>query len=470
MEIDVRTLFIVHSIVSLSLGGLMAVFWWTHRSMSGLGLWALGSLLTGLAILGGALRGVLSDLLSVIVANALSFVGIAAYLNGIRLFSGRQARWLGVAAVIAPLMVFMAYRTYVVDDILARIVAASAAVSAGCFLCARELARSARDLRGTAVPAAVLFATVGTTLAVRAASMALFPPEPDLFAPTIAQTVHFMISLVASILMAVALLMMATQRLQLRLEGRNRDLQAARLGAEQASHAKSEFLAMMSHELRTPLNAVIGFSDMMWKGVFGPLGHPRYREYAADIHASGTHLLDLINTILDISKAEAGKLEIKTVPVDPRPILREAARLVAAAAEAKRVRVSLDLPETPCRCRADPQALKQILLNLLSNAIKFTPAGGAVSVYLCCPGKGGIEFVVRDTGVGIAEAYIPRLMKPFERAGQTYALRSEGTGLGLPLVETLVRLHGGSLHIESAVGLGTAVTVRLPPPSPRPAL
>jgi signal transduction histidine kinase len=466
MEIDVRTLFLVHSAVSLALGALMIIFWWAHRSMPGLGLWTFGTAVIGFTILGGALRGVIPDFLSIVVANGLVFASMAAYWNGIRLFRGRRARWAGALAVIAAASAFLAHRTYVENDFLDRIVVASALVSLGCFLCARELLRRPRDLRGTAFPAAVLFAAVGATLAVRAFSMALWAPEPDLFAPTLPQSVHLIVSLLSNILIVVALLMMAAQRLQRQLETRNGELEAAQAGAEQASRAKSEFLAMMSHELRTPLNAVLGFSDMLREEVFGPLGHPRYREYASDIHSSGTHLLELINTILDISKAEAGKLEIRACPLDPRLILDEAVRLVAGAAETKLISISLDLPEEPCRCFADPQALRQILVNLLSNAVKFTPAGGAVTVHLRPAGDGGVEFVVRDTGVGIAEADIPRLMRPFERAVQTYALRSEGTGLGLPMVETLVRLHGGSLRIESAVGVGTAITVRLPPPSP----
>jgi signal transduction histidine kinase len=254
---------------------------------------------------------------------------------------------------------------------------------------------------------------------------------------------------------------MAAQRLQSEVEARNVELDAARARAEAASRAKSEFLATMSHELRTPLNAIIGFSDVLRRELFGPLGNDRYRRYVTDIHASGTHLLGLITTILDISKAEAGKLEVNPIALDPRSALDTVLPLIRGAAEAKRIRVSAGLPEATPLCRADPQALNQILLNLLSNAVKFTPEGGAVTVQLRAV-PGAVEFTVRDTGIGIAADDLPRIMKPFEQVAQGYSRRNGGTGLGLPLVDSLVGLHGGTFHIESAVEVGTTATVRLP--------
>jgi cell cycle sensor histidine kinase DivJ len=225
----------------------------------------------------------------------------------------------------------------------------------------------------------------------------------------------------------------------------------------------------MSHELRTPLNAIIGFSDVQRQEMFGPMGHPRYREYADHIHGSGMHLLELITSILDISKAEAGKLEVVPVDLDPRSILNVILPLIRGAAETKGIRLSVDVPDERSVCRADPQALKQILLNLLSNAVKFTPEGGSVGVRLREIETEAVEFTVRDSGVGIAASELPRLMKPFEQSAHGYSRQNGGTGLGLPLVDSLVRLHGGQLRIDSTVGGGTTVTVRLPTP-PRPAL
>ena len=463
MGIDVRTLLVVHTLVSLTLAALLVVFWRGHRTTPGLGLWTLGAASIALGGLGGALRDVIPDLVSIVAANVLGAVGLATIWNGIRLFDGRPARWTAALAAAVGLAAFLVHETYVVNDILNRTIVVSAALSVGCLLCAYELFRGpVRTVRTPALIAAVLFGMIASTLAFRAVSTSVFPPEPDLFAANAAQSLHFLVSLIGKIVIVAALLMMAAQRLQRQIEGRNAALESARAQAEQASRAKSEFLATMSHELRTPLNAIIGFSELQRRELFGPLGHPRYREYAADIHAAGTQLLDLITSILDISKAEAGKLEVAPIDLDPRPLVEATMPLIRGVAAAKRISLAVDLPGTPSTCRADPQALKQILLNLLSNAVKFTPEGGTVTMQLRALADRAVEFIVRDSGVGMAAADLPRLMKPFEQATHGYSRRNGGTGLGLPLVAALVRLHGGTLHIDSAVGLGTAVTVRLP--------
>jgi len=236
-------------------------------------------------------------------------------------------------------------------------------------------------------------------------------------------------------------------------------LETARAEAEAQSAGKTRFLANMSHELRTPLNAVLGFSDMMRQGLFGPLT-PKYAEYAASIHEAGGHLLDLINDVLDVSKIEAERYELALERFDAREVLSAAVALVRVQAADRNVDLAAVLPGEPILVTADRRALKQIALNLLSNAIKFTPSTGSVTVTADAVGP-YLELVVSDTGVGIAAEDIARLGRPFEQAGGSEQ-RAQGTGLGLSLVRALAELHGGRMSVESTLGEGSAVTVRLP--------
>ncbi len=236
-------------------------------------------------------------------------------------------------------------------------------------------------------------------------------------------------------------------------------LEVARTEAESREAGKTRFLANMSHELRTPLNAVLGFSDIMRQRIFGPLPD-RYGEYAENIHQAGGHLLDLINDVLDVTKIEAERYALTLERFDAREVVSAAMALVRVNADDKSVSLSSVLPGDPVEVSADRRALKQIALNLLSNAVKFTPKGGAVTVTVEAVGP-YLEIVVADTGVGIAPEDVRRLGRPFEQAGEMEQ-RRQGTGLGLSLVRALAELHGGRMSIDSTLGEGTAVTVRLP--------
>jgi signal transduction histidine kinase len=247
---------------------------------------------------------------------------------------------------------------------------------------------------------------------------------------------------------------------KLRLETELVHNRAAKETAENSSRLKSEFLANMSHELRTPLNAIIGFSEVIGKEVFGP-GLPRYREYADDIGGAGRHLLSLINDILDISKAEAGKLELRFEPADLKELIQECTQLMRERAARQDLHLSLSIAALP-PLLIDRLRIKQVLLNLLSNAIKFTPEGGAVSVEANRDAMGRVIVCVRDTGIGIAEEAIPLAFEPFRQIDSTLSRKYEGTGLGLSLVKTLIELHQGEVRIESEVGKGTSVCVTLP--------
>jgi two-component system cell cycle sensor histidine kinase PleC len=241
-----------------------------------------------------------------------------------------------------------------------------------------------------------------------------------------------------------------------------RDLARARDEATIANRAKSEFLAHMSHELRSPLNAIIGFTEVMTSAMFGPVEPPRYREYVEDINASGVHLLAVINDLLDLSKAESGRMELNDTVVRIGDAATSAMRLVRERAYEATVKLTLDAPETLPDLRADERMIKQIVLNLLTNSVKFTQPGGTVAVSARLDDEGRLALAVADTGVGIAARDIPKVLEAYGQADVARSRTSEGTGLGLPLVKSMAELHGAGIELDSTPGEGTTVTVRFP--------
>jgi PAS domain S-box-containing protein len=232
--------------------------------------------------------------------------------------------------------------------------------------------------------------------------------------------------------------------------------------AELASRSKSEFLANMSHELRTPLNAILGFADILKSEFFGPLGHQRYKGYVADIHDSGQLLLQLVNDILDVAKIESGKAELFEEPVAVGRVVESCARLMRDRVQTRGLRLTRLVPAKLPLVRCDERRLKQIVLNLLSNAVKFTPAGGRIVVRAAIE-DGGFVIAIEDTGIGIAKKDLAKALRRFGQIDNRLQRKHEGTGLGLPLTKSMVELHGGRLTLDSTPGIGTKVTIWLPP-------
>lgn len=237
---------------------------------------------------------------------------------------------------------------------------------------------------------------------------------------------------------------------------------AAKDRADAASQAKSQFLANTSHELRTPLNAIIGFSEIMASGMFGPLSVPRYESYVRDIHASATHLLDVINTLLEMAKIEAGVVELSEEEVEPAELIESSLRFLRQRILGKNITLTVEIAPGLPRVRADERLLKQSLLNLLSNAAKFTAPGGRIAVAARIDTERRLVIQVQDDGIGMSPDGVRIALQPFGQVDDGHERRYEGTGLGLPLAKAFVEMHGGGFDIASALGRGTTVKITLP--------
>jgi signal transduction histidine kinase len=232
--------------------------------------------------------------------------------------------------------------------------------------------------------------------------------------------------------------------------------------AEHANRAKSEFLSRMSHELRTPLNAIIGFSEIVKKELLGPIGEARYRSYAEDIHTSGTHLLAIINDLLEVTKMSAGEVRLQEQTVDAQALIDGALMQVAMNARKRGVLLNRQPPPLRPRLRVDSRRVTQILLNLLSNAIKFTASGGSVGIEIAHGQNGTLHIRVVDTGIGMSAEDLAEIVLPFRQVENAFSTSHDGTGLGVPIALELARLHDGTIQYESALGMGTTATLVLP--------
>jgi two-component system, cell cycle sensor histidine kinase PleC len=279
-------------------------------------------------------------------------------------------------------------------------------------------------------------------------------------------TVGVLISIIGIVLVFLARRAVAVTRLETEIAESRRleaELLDAKFRAEEASRSKSNFLANMSHELRTPLNSIIGYSEALKEEHLGHLDSPKLKEYMIAIHDSGRYLLGLINTILDISKIEANRDELDEAVLDVTAVMRDSLRHLRHLAEARNISFHANPPGPLPRMKGDAGKLTQLFINLLNNAVKFTRGGGDVWFAVTLDDNQGFVFTVEDNGIGIAAENLSRIVEPFEQVGDAMTTPQEGTGLGLAISDSLVKLHGGAMKIESELGVGTSITISFPP-------
>ncbi|MGH7015389.1 MAG: sensor histidine kinase [Stellaceae bacterium] len=358
------------------------------------------------------------------------------------------------------MLVFL-YLTYVQPGTKLRFVAITAFILLAMWLGGAELWAKARAGWG-AERLLVGVCIFGTALfGLRIALILTRTSPPDLMHMTPPQAAVFLLlPIVNDVVLALGVAWYALSKVNEELLAQRIALQETKDEAERANQVKSRFLANMSHELRTPLNAIIGFSQIIKDNLMGP-GKPIYANYARDIFHAGEHLLEIINNILDISKIEAGKTELRDELVDPAKIVGDSMAAVRVQAATKHIGLAADVPPGTPFIRGDTVRLRQVLINLVSNAVKFTETG-QVRVSVAYDAATGLSFTVADTGIGMTPDEIAKALEPFGQVDNAISKKYAGTGLGLPLAKSLVALHGGRFEIISIKGVGTTVAVHLP--------
>ena len=463
MQLDIHTLSAISTALLLGIAtvlGTLAMSNRRHRAV--VGSFAVGYGMLAAGFIGLSLRNIAPDFIGIVLANCLLGAAIVLFWRGTRYMVGKTPRRGIETALIGGLALFFLYFTYAQPNTQARLLALTIFLVFALWLSGAELWRKARAawgperlLIGTCIFGTMLFSARIVLILVRTS-------PPDLMHMTALQATAFLLlPIINDIVLAYGVTWYALSKVNDELLAQRIALLKAKEEAEHANQVKSRFLANMSHELRTPLNAIIGFSQIIKDGLMGP-GKPIYADYAHDIFHAGEHLLQIINNLLDISKIEAGKTELREELVDPAAIVHDSIAAIRVQATDKHLELATDIPPNTPLIRADTVRLRQILINLVSNAVKFTEAG-YVKVSITFDAASGFSFAVADTGIGMTPEEIETALEPFGQVDNAISKKYAGTGLGLPLAKTLAMLHGGRLEIASVKGTGTTIAVRLPP-------
>jgi len=463
VQLDIHTLSAISTALLLGIAtvlGTLALSNRRHRAVVGSFATGYGMLAAG--FVGLSLRNIAPSFISIVLANCLLGGAIVLFWRGARHMVGKAPCRDIEAGLIAALASFFLYFTYAAPNTQARLLVLTIFLVITLWLSGAELWSKAkaswgpeRLLVGTCIFGTMLFGARVVLLLTRTS-------PPDLMHMTPLQATAFLLlPIINDIVLAYGVTWYALSKVNDELLAQRVALLNAKEEAEHANQVKSRFLANMSHELRTPLNAIIGFSQIIKDGLMGP-GKPIYANYAHDIFNAGEHLLQIINNLLDISKIEAGKTELRDELVDPATIVHDSVAAMRVQAAAKHLELVTDIPPNTPLLRADTVRLRQILINLVSNAVKFTEAG-QVKISVAFDAASGFSFAVADTGIGMAPEEIETALEPFGQVDNAISKKYAGTGLGLPLAKTLAMLHGGRLEIASTKGAGTTIAVRLPP-------
>jgi len=463
VQLDIHTLSAISTALLLGIAtvlGTLALSNRRHRAVVGSFATGYGMLAAG--FVGLSLRGLVPEIFSIVLANCLLGGAIVLFWRGARHMAGKAPRRGIEAGLTGGLALIFLYFTYAQPNTEARFLTITVFIVLALWLGGIELWQKAKTgwgaerlLVGVCLFGSLLFGARIVLILTRAS-------PPDLAHMTALQATAFLLlPIVNDIVLAFGVTWFALSKVNDELVTQRVALLEAKEEAERASQVKTRFLANMSHELRTPLNAIIGFSQIIKDGLMGP-GKPIYANYAHDIFHAGEHLLEIINNLLDISKIEAGKTELRDELVNPVQLVEDSIAAMRVQAAAKHIELATDVPLDTPRIRADTVRMRQVLINLVSNAVKFTEVG-LVKVSISFDAASGFRFAIADTGIGMAPDEIEKALEPFGQVDNAVSRKYAGTGLGLPLAKSLVMLHGGRLEIASMKGSGTTIAVRLPP-------